>query len=166
MKRGFTITELLIVITIVGVLMTLGAVSLRSSQVSARDTERKMDIEAIALQLEDFYTRGSGSLLAGEYPSTLITSNGMTSIRSYLPDIHVNSLKAPGVSSDLGSFEVATVATENTSAFVARINKYVYQPLQANGALCTALAHECTRFNLYYTLESTNTVQMLKSRHR
>lgn len=79
-RRGFTIVELLIVITIMGVLLVLAVASLRGSQVSSRDVERKTDVESIALSLENFYTNGSDiSTTVGRYPSTLLTSTSASS---------------------------------------------------------------------------------------
>ena len=79
-RRGFTIVELLIVITIMGTLLTLGVASLRASQISARDSERKTDIETIATQLENYYITGSDySMSVGRYPSTTLTSSGASS---------------------------------------------------------------------------------------
>ncbi len=73
-RRGFTIVELIIVITIMGALLVLNVVNLRDSQVSARDTERKTDIETIITHLDNFYSYGSDtSTSVGRYPSTLVT---------------------------------------------------------------------------------------------
>lgn len=57
--RGFTIVELIITITIMGILLTLAVVGLSSTQLSARDNERTTDVEALALQLEAYYQAGT-----------------------------------------------------------------------------------------------------------
>lgn len=57
--RGFTIIELIITITIMGILLTLAAVGLATTQVKARDDERRTDVEAIKTNLESFYTSGA-----------------------------------------------------------------------------------------------------------
>ena len=56
---AFTIVELVIVITIMGILITLGVINMRSSQANGRDAERKTDIETIAQHLESYYTGGT-----------------------------------------------------------------------------------------------------------
>ena len=71
--RGFTVVELVVVMTIMAILLTLGFVSLNSSQVNARNTERKADIDAIATGLESRYARPNVSANAtyvnrGSYP--------------------------------------------------------------------------------------------------
>jgi len=47
-RRGFTIIELIIVVTIMGILLTIGVVNLRGSQANGRDAERKVDVDTIA----------------------------------------------------------------------------------------------------------------------
>jgi prepilin-type N-terminal cleavage/methylation domain-containing protein len=51
-KRGFTIIEIVIVITIMGILLTLAVAGISSSQINARDTERTQDMTALTAHLE------------------------------------------------------------------------------------------------------------------
>jgi prepilin-type N-terminal cleavage/methylation domain-containing protein len=69
-SRGFTLIELLIALVIMAILMTLAVVNVRSTQVNARDTERKADIESIARGLEQNYTMDNkfGTNQAGDKP--------------------------------------------------------------------------------------------------
>lgn len=53
---GFTLVELLVVISILGILATIGLVVFNSAQVRSRDTARKSDLRQIANALELFYT--------------------------------------------------------------------------------------------------------------
>jgi len=55
-KKGFTLVELLIVIAILGVLVTIGLGSFRSSQARGRDAERKSDLKQIASSLELYFS--------------------------------------------------------------------------------------------------------------
>jgi len=55
-QHGFTLVELLIVITILGIIVTIGLVSFRSSQIRGRDTQRKSDLKQIASALELYYS--------------------------------------------------------------------------------------------------------------
>jgi len=89
-RRGFTIIELIIVVTIMGILLTIGVVNLRGSQANGRDAERKVDVDTIALHLETYYTSGidntsipfsatGGTITtSGNYTIHTFTSTGQT----------------------------------------------------------------------------------------
>jgi prepilin-type N-terminal cleavage/methylation domain-containing protein len=82
--NGFTLVELLVVITILGILATIGLVAFSSSQARGRDAQRKSDLKQIATALELFYSdygkypvsRG-GEIKACPYSSTDSTSTGV-----------------------------------------------------------------------------------------
>lgn len=67
MKRlsGFTLVELLVVMSIIGVLATIISTGFRSAQARGRDAERKSDLKQIAGALELYFTD------YGKYPDTL-----------------------------------------------------------------------------------------------
>lgn len=54
MKAGFTLVELLVVISVIGVLMGLTILGLQGARESARDAKRKSDVEFVRAGLE-FY---------------------------------------------------------------------------------------------------------------
>jgi len=54
-RLGFTLIELLVVIAILGILATIALASFSSSQMKARDAQRKSDLKAIASALEILY---------------------------------------------------------------------------------------------------------------
>jgi len=164
-RRGFTIVELVIVVTIMGILLVLGVVNLQGSQANGRDAERKADIESTAMHLETFYTSGSDSATTiGRYPSTLLTSNPI----SYLRDIDVKSITAPGITNPTTTFIPATNNTQTTAGVTPQptFDQYVYQPLQSDGTRCTSDSQECRKFNLYYRLETDNTVYMVTGKNQ
>jgi prepilin-type N-terminal cleavage/methylation domain-containing protein len=168
LRRGFTVVEIIITITIMGILLTLAVVSLTSSQVNSRDTERKGDIEALATHLETFYRNGSDtSPNPGRYPSTAITSNE-TALRNALRDIDIKSVIAPGSAGMSATLAPATNATQTTTGVAPQptITQYVYQPLQSNNTLCSNETQECRKFNIYYRLEADNTVYMVTSKNQ
>lgn len=63
MKKGFTLVELLIVISILGILATIAITSFRSAQFRGRDAERKSDLKQISSALELYYSD------YGKYPN-------------------------------------------------------------------------------------------------
>lgn len=54
-NKGFTLVELLIVITIISVLTSIGVVSYRSLVQSGRDAKRQTDLRTIQSALEQYY---------------------------------------------------------------------------------------------------------------
>lgn len=61
-KKGFTLVELLVVITILAILMTIGIAVYSGVQKNARDLRRKSDLRSIKIALELFYQAN------GKYP--------------------------------------------------------------------------------------------------
>lgn len=55
MKRGFTLVELLVTITIIGILTSVGLSTFTSAQKKSRDVRRKNDLASIAKALEVYY---------------------------------------------------------------------------------------------------------------
>jgi len=68
--RGFTLVELIVVITIIGILAGLGFTNYATSQARARDGKRKVDLEQVRSALE-MYRTDSGSYPGG----TLVSGN-------------------------------------------------------------------------------------------
>ena len=55
-KTGFSLFELLVVISIIGIIVAVGAVSYSSAQKKARDVRRREDIQAVSKALEQYYS--------------------------------------------------------------------------------------------------------------
>jgi prepilin-type N-terminal cleavage/methylation domain-containing protein len=62
-RRAFTLVELLVVISIIGLMSAIAVVSMGSAKVNARNTRRKADLVQISKALELFYTDN------GAYPN-------------------------------------------------------------------------------------------------
>lgn len=176
MRRGFTIVELVIVLTIMGILLAVAVVNINASQVNARDSERKSDIEAIGFALEAYYSNedsassGIYDMSGDSYPATINLSTD-AHFKTAFPDIDPKSVRAPDVEvTSPRSLVPATNGTATTAGVLPQptINSYVYQPLRKDGTLCTQITQkgDCRRFNLYYRLEGDNSVQMVTSRHQ
>src|SRR3989338_3396063 len=68
-SKGFTSIELLVVISIIGLLASIVLVSLNSARVKARDTRRLMDMHQIMLALEQYATDNGDLYPTGVYDS-------------------------------------------------------------------------------------------------
>lgn len=67
-SRGFTIIELLVVISIIGLLSTVILASLNSARLRARDARRVSDLKQLQVALELYFDKND------KYPSTLNAS--------------------------------------------------------------------------------------------
>ena len=61
-QKGFTLVELLVVVTILAILATIGFTIFNGTQKTARDAKRKGDIDAIAQAMEVNYGKTTGGL--------------------------------------------------------------------------------------------------------
>ena len=168
MRRGFTIVELIITITIMGILMILAVVNVNATQTRARDDERKADVAAIASALESYYRVGTSSSTSyNRYPATTITASE-TTIKAALRDANMNSFMAPSQTTVTTTFTAATNAVQTTNGILPQptVNQYIYQPIDSSGALCTSSSTECRKYNLYYRLESDNGVYKVTSKNQ
>lgn len=75
---GFTLIELLIAIAVISILAGIGLTSLERANRTARDGERRSDIETIRGALEDYYAKYN------RYPPSLSSLTG--SFLAVLPD--------------------------------------------------------------------------------
>lgn len=160
-QRGFTIVELLIVIVVIGILAALVLNSFSGVQAKARDTERGTDIKSVATQAEAWYNQAG----QGAYPATADLASDSW-ITTNLKGADLNAFRAPGQAAN--TMVAATNTTETAAGVLPQPTKdqYVYQPLTATPAVCTATGSACVRFNLYYRTESDNVVQMKQSLNR
>jgi len=175
MRRGFTVVELIITITIVGILLAVAFVSLGASQISGRDDERASDVETIATYLETYYNQGGTNDYISEYVAAypaVFSMSSETTIKESLAGIDPKSLLAPGTTNVTSSFLMASNSDQNPANVSPSptIHTYVYQPLNKYGDLCLypspPSTDECRKFNLYYRLESDNSIQKITSKHQ
>lgn len=63
-RAGFTLLELLVVISLIGLLVAIGSVSYTTAQKKSRDARRKSDMKAVQNGFEQFYAENT------RYPKT------------------------------------------------------------------------------------------------
>ena len=160
-SRGFTIVELTIVMVVVAILAVISLSTIPGALVSARDSERRSDIQALARYFEKRYKENAST----SFP-TYSTTTGLNTDVSKLESGGQNLvLRAPGRST---SSLIAATSTNDQSALVDK-NTYIYQPFTSSGALCTVAtqASPCVRFKIWYKLEKgTPLVQVVDSRYQ
>ena len=161
-SRGFSIVELVIVITIMGILMSLATVTFIGTKANARDSERKADLQAIALHLETYY-RDNGS-----YPSTADLGSNP---RQKLIDIDEKSLNGPELTALAQPLNYpADINTPTTQSPLFNGDQYVYQPLAYNSGnweICTDRSTQsCRKFNLYAWLKASSGVYTITSKNQ
>ena len=167
-RRGFTIVELIITITIMGILLTLAIVNVGVTQTQSRDTKRKGDIDAISSALEDFYVSGTtGTVNFARYPSQDINAS-TAALTTNLRDTNLKSFMAPGITDPMITFIAATNAVQSTAGVLPQPTKdqYVYQPIKSDGTICAVGDIDCRKFNLYYRLEIDNNVYQAMSKNQ
>ncbi len=166
-RRGFTVVELIITITVMGILLVLTVVNLSGSQAAARDSEREGDISTIQTWLENYYTTGSPATGdPGSYPVATVADS--PNLAQNFPDADLKAFTAPGASDVYASFKKAANATQTTSGVspAPTISTYVYQPINSSGGLCSAPL-DCRKYNLYYRLEGGGSpIKMVTSKNQ
>lgn len=172
-RRGFTIVELIITITIMGILLTLAIVNVGATQAKARDDKRTSDIGSIASNMESFYNAGAdNSTTFAHYPNISVTGSA-SNITMQLRDADIKSFLPPGVTDPAVGFIPSTntgsAPSIQTTAGVApqpTISQYVYQPIKSDGSICGSSDTDCRKYNLFYRLESDNTVYRVTSKNQ
>jgi prepilin-type N-terminal cleavage/methylation domain-containing protein len=94
-KRGYTLLELLIVIALIGILVTIAAVSYSSAQKKTRDSRRTTDVKSIQNALEQYYSDHDGT-----YPDPSTVESDLQG-GQYLP---AGWPKDPGSTHDLYAY--------------------------------------------------------------
>jgi prepilin-type N-terminal cleavage/methylation domain-containing protein len=165
--NGFTLIEVLITITVMVVLLVLAVVSMSGGEANARDEERKTDIAVLAEHFESYYSSGiDASMAIGEYPST-VEIDTESEVTALLRGIDPKTIRTPTVDTTSPmSFVVATNNSTSAPTPAPTTSNYVYQPLTSTGALCNTAALECRKFNLYYKIEGTATMQTVTSKNQ
>jgi prepilin-type N-terminal cleavage/methylation domain-containing protein len=159
---GFTIVELMVTITVIGILASIIVFVPIQFLTNARDQERTDDIQSIARDLEQSYV--AQVVGAPTYPSGARLTSDISGHTGTVERSQPEIFQAPGASTSSIVVATSNSATTPISGGVT-LASYVYQPLTITNALCT-VSTDCVRFNLFYKKESDGTIQTKKSIHQ
>lgn len=153
-KKGFTLVELLVVISIIGLLSTIAVVSLGSARTKARDAKRIADVKQISTSLEQYYA-DVGSYFANATSNGAATGLALGVAASTDSLTFTNGFAAsPGAGTvymgRVPPYPGTTAACTATAAYTP--------PTTYNTNYCyyTATASAATDYKLTVKLEATN----------
>jgi len=149
---GFTMIELIVVITVIGILSTIGVASYSRVQANSRDAERSSKITILAEALEKYYDKN------GEYPSCAAMSQATnTVVANTLEDITTDILTTP--SADSGTNSILA----NCSDLVLGNDAIAYI---GDGSSTCLTGQDCLEWTLKYYEEGTNSIKSVSSRRK
>jgi prepilin-type N-terminal cleavage/methylation domain-containing protein len=97
LKKGFTLVELMVVITVIAILMTIAIVSFTRIQKQARDTKRKADIRTLQTALQAYFTEFQAYPIQNPDPANATTSLAVLATNgTYIPSIPLAPLGSTG----------------------------------------------------------------------
>jgi len=151
-SRGFTIIELLVVISVIGILSTITLIGFNRYQADSRDTQRSSRATALAEALEKYYDKH------GEYPSCS-TMQSQGSATAALPGVDPSVLVTPlAVAGDQDSIDLCTTLTTGVTT-----DSFAYV---GDGSTACISGGACLQFSLQYKQESTGTIASITSRRK
>jgi type IV pilus assembly protein PilE len=85
-KTGFTLLELLVTISIIGILLAVGSVSFSTAQKRGRDSRRQADMKAIQRGLEQCYSLDTAYPDSVNFGANLDCATATETVMSSVPD--------------------------------------------------------------------------------
>ena len=140
MKKGFTLIEILVVATLIGLLAVVGVTSYTVVSRQSRDVKRKGDLDQIRTAIE------------------LFKSN--SPVNSY-PDASALSLSCSSVSALTDSGGTVYLSKQPHDPKCDSGQRYYYQPMNASGGSCNSSdtsANPCVDYTIAARLEGETTV--------
>lgn len=144
---GFTIVEIVVIITVVALMATVVTFGFRTTFSDAQNNQRQASAEVIAEGLESYYRKN------GSYPGCGLLSASAQGTASML-NIDAGVLKLPGSNSE-NSLICTDIAPSTGSDILAYIG---------DGTAGCLGTETCTRWTLRYKEDRTGTIRELTSR--
>ncbi len=153
-QRGFTLVELLVVIAIIGLLSTIGVVSLNSARAKARDAKRLSDIRQLASIMELYFSSNQQYPFSPAAGTTLdggcISEKGTVGVKNAacLADGTENPVLVAKVASAPG------IPSGETYKYIGYLTQ---TPSAASGSICDGSTgkSQCLSYAMEFTLETT-----------
>ncbi len=152
-RRGFTIVEVLVVISIIGILATITFMGFGRYQADTRDSARASQAKIISESLEKYFEQN------GEYPSCPALTGTATAVTtSVLPGVEPQTLVTPQApAGTTNSIQCADLTSTSQPDFFAYIGD--------NSAACLS-GSACITYQLKYEQETTGQIVTIDSRHQ
>lgn len=151
-KRGFTIIELLVVVSVIAILSLISVFGFNAVQAGTRDSQRSTRVTQLAEALEKYYAKN------GEYPScsalTSSATSAITTLSGLDPTVLVTPKAAAGVTNSIDP-SCATLSVGGST------DKYAY----VGDGSTTCATGGCLSYTLQYVEEGSNTIKSIASRH-
>lgn len=124
LKKGFTLIEMLVVISIIGVLASLAIISYTGTQKSARDTQRKSDLRQYQNSLEVFANKNNG------FYSSRTSQNGVSASDTLCDDLGITNCPSDPREEDDPTFSYKYQTDGSDSGDTDAINYILWAKLE------------------------------------
>lgn len=153
LNRGFTLIELIVVISIIGILAAITVIGLGRYQADTRDARRTSSATVIAEALEKYYDQN------GEYPGCVaLDTSATTVIDNALKGVNASALVAPQAPSGTDNSIECTSGTDLT------LDGQDFYQYQGDGSTACSSGAACLAFTLKYKDEIDGEIKSISSR--